>query len=77
MIVLIFIFDFCTLVLTGLLNVVAIDVARKQGTVTLKETLWIIILQFIFCADVVASIVLYSKLNKRQSELLDNILQEA
>ncbi len=57
--------DCLTLLLTGLLTVSSVINAVKNGTFRIKEVIWVIILQFVFCADVVASIIYYKKLRKR------------
>lgn len=57
--------DCLTLALTGLLTVSSVINAVKNGTIRIKEVIWVIILQFVFCADVVASIIYYKKLRKR------------
>lgn len=60
-----FLLDCLAVVLTGLLTIAAAINAIRWDIFRTKEVLWIIILQFIFCADVAASIVLYRKLKKR------------
>lgn len=60
-----FLFDCLTLFLTGLLTAAAAINAVRQGFVKAKECALIIALQFVFCIDVVASIILYLKLRKR------------
>ena len=57
-----FLIDCLTLLLTGLMTVAAAINAVRQGHCKTKETVWVIILQFIFCADVVAAAVFYRKL---------------
>lgn len=56
-----------TLVLTGLLSIAAVVIAIRQNYFTLNDSLWIVVLQLIFCADVFASIALYRKLKKKRS----------
>lgn len=60
-----FLFDSLTLFLTGLLTAAAAINAVRQGFVTAMDCVLIMVLQFIFCIDVVASIILYLKLRKR------------
>lgn len=60
-----FLLDCLTLFLTGLFNLAAIINSVRQGFFKTKEVIWIAILQFIFCADVIASLVFYYKLRKR------------
>lgn len=65
---LILVFNYITLIMTGSLNIAAVIVAGHDRSMPLKGSLWIILLQFVFCADVVASIVFYVKLRTaRQS----------
>lgn len=56
--------DYITLVMSSSLSVAAVVNAIKDNKMTLAKGWWIIVLQFIFCADVVASIVLYRYLKK-------------
>ncbi len=60
-----FLLDCLMLFMTGLLNCAAVIVAIRQGFTTFKQSFWVIILQFVFCADVVASIIFYSKIKKK------------
>lgn len=60
-----FLLDCLTLFLTGLLTAAAVMNAVRQGVFKSKEVIWIILLQLVFCADVVASIVFYTTLRKR------------
>lgn len=57
--------DCLTLFLTGLLTISAALNAVRQGVFQTKEVLWVVILQFVFCADVVAATVFYAKLRKK------------
>lgn len=59
-----FLLDCLTLFLSGLLTTASIINAVRQGVCKFKDVFWVIILQFIFCADVVAAIILYKKLRK-------------
>ena len=60
-----FLLDCWTLFLTGLLTTAAVINSVRQGVFKFKEVIWIIILQLVFCADVVASIVFYLRLRER------------
>ena len=55
-----------TLALTGLWVVSASITALRQGICKPQEVIWVMILQFVFCADVVASIIFYVTLKKKQ-----------
>ena len=59
--------DCLTLLLTGLLTISAAVVAVRQGVFRTKDVFWIVILQFIFCADVLAATVFYTKLRNKCS----------
>ena len=61
-------FDCFTLFLSSLLAVASVINAVRQGTFTLKETPWVILLQLVFFADVVAATIFYFKLKKRNTE---------
>lgn len=57
-----FLFSYFSLFLTGAMVVSAGINSIRQGVFKLKEVLWIMVLQFVFCADVVSSIIFYVKL---------------
>ena len=59
-----FLFDCLSLFLTGVLAVSAVINSLIQGAFKLRNVLWIIVLQFVFCADLVSSIIFYVKLKK-------------
>lgn len=67
-IVLIF-FDYLTLILTGMITISSVINAVRKGLFTYRETWWIILLQFVFCADVVATIIWNNKLKRRIMEM--------
>lgn len=60
--ILMFFFDYLTLIMTGLINSAAVINASRKKAVSFGKNIWIIILQFVFCADVVASIIFYIKI---------------
>ena len=60
--------DYFVLLITGFFNSVAVIRAIKDGRMTFKESWWYILLQFVYCADVVASVLLYHKLKKLYAE---------
>ena len=68
-----FLFDCLTLSLTGLLTSAAAINASRQGLCKTKEVVCIILLQLVFCVDVVASIVFYSVLKNRCKNETENI----
>ena len=56
------IFDYFTLLLSGLLVGAAAINSTRQGMCKRDNVVWIIVLQFVFCIDVVAAIILYLQL---------------
>ena len=56
--------DCLCLFLTGLPILSSIICALRQGTIKFREVIWVIILQFVFCADVVAAIIYYKRLKE-------------
>lgn len=65
-----FLLDCLAVLLTGLLTTGAVINSIRQGLLTWKDTFWIIPLQFMFCADVAATIILYKKLETAAKERL-------
>lgn len=61
--------DCLTLVLTGLLTISAARIAVRQGVFQTKDVLWVILLQFVFCVDVLAATVFYIKLKNKQHNI--------
>ncbi len=55
--------DCVTLFLTGILSAAAVINAVRHGMFQLRELIWLLLLQFVFCADVVATMILYRKLS--------------
>lgn len=56
------IFDFLCLILTGMITSAAVINALKAKRTTLKSCWWVLAMQFVFCADVVAAILFYKRL---------------
>ena len=56
--------DCLCLFLTSLPVISSIICAVRHGTMKFQEVIWVIILQFVFCADVVASIIYYKRLKE-------------
>lgn len=54
--------DCFILLLTGLLTTASVINAVRQGDVEFKEVVWVVILQTVFCADVIATVLFYRKL---------------
>ena len=68
-----FLFNCLTLFLTGLLTTAAVTNSVRQDVFKLNEVAWVIFLQFVFCADVVASIIFYAKLKKAKAEMQKSV----
>lgn len=60
----VFLLDCVTLFLSGLLTSAAVINAVRQNNRPFKQVFWVILLQFVFCADVVAAILFYHQLKK-------------
>lgn len=65
--------DCYTLYLTGTISVAAGINAGREGLINRKQCIWFIILQFIFCADVFATIFFYKKLLKAKTIDKDSV----
>lgn len=68
-----FLLDCYTLFLTGILAVAAGINALRQGITIRGNCIWFIILQFVFCADVFATIFFYKKLLKAKTIDKDSV----
>lgn len=60
-----FLLDCLTVFLTGILTAAAAVNAVRLGLFRTKEVLWIVALQLVFCADVMAATAFYRKLKQR------------
>ena len=68
-----FIIDCLSVFMTGLFVISSVIATIRNNTFTLKEVIWVIILQFVFCADVISSVIFYNKLKKaNQQQMLNN-----
>ena len=65
-----FLMNCLSLAMTGLLNLSAVIAACREGKTSLKKSWWVIALQAVFCADVVASVLFYRHLKKFRPVLL-------
>ena len=63
-----FLIDCLSVFITGLFVISSVIIAIRQNIFTFKEVFWVILLQFIFCADVIASVVFYIKLKRLMNE---------
>ena len=70
-------FDYLTLLMSGMLGILAVVQAIRNGKVSLKKSWWVILLQFIYCADVVAAVIFYVKLKKvkaKEAEIAQEVI---
>jgi hypothetical protein len=73
-----FLVDVCTVFATGLLTLAAVINASKSGEIPIKRSFWVIILQCVFCLDVVAAVIFYIQLkNERRRASEHRALQES
>ena len=63
-----FMLDCLSIFLTGLWVVAAIISAIRNNSFSFIEIFWVILLQFVFCADVISSVVFYNKLKRLNNE---------
>ena len=59
-----FVLDCLLLFATGLLVISAVVISTRNERHTFREMLWVVLLQFVFCVDVIASIFLYRKMKQ-------------
>ena len=62
-----FIIDCLSVFMSGLFVISSAIATIRNNTFTLKDVIWIVLLQFVFCADVISSVVFYIRLVKSQS----------
>lgn len=62
---LLLILDYLTLMMSGLFTSTAVINAIRQRKTSFRQSFWVILLQFISCADVVAAFIFYTKLKKQ------------
>ena len=67
-----FVIDCLSVFMTGLFAISAVIATIRNNTFTHKEVIWVILLQFVFCADVIASVVFYIKLKRANKQQISN-----
>lgn len=60
-----YLLDGLVLILSGLLTVSSVMNAVRAGQTTYQRSWWVIVLQFVFCLDVVAAILHFRQLRKK------------
>ncbi len=63
-----FVLDCMFMFTTGLLVAASVIITVKNEALELKNAIWVIISQFVFCADVVAAILFYKKLKQLKAK---------
>ena len=56
--------DLLCITMTGLLGTITCRYAQKEQTISPQKAILLTVLQFVFCVDVVASVILYIKCKK-------------
>ena len=59
-----FLVDCLSVFMTGLLVFSSVVISLKNKHFKFKEVFWIVLLQFVFCLDVIAAVLLYRKLKR-------------
>ncbi len=68
-----FVIDCLSVFMTGLFVISSVIATIRNDAFTLKEVIWVILLQFVFCADVISSVIFYIKLKRaNQQQMLNN-----
>ena len=67
-----FVIDCLSVFMTGLFVISSVIATIRNNTFTLKEVIWVILLQFVFCADVISSVVFYIKLKRANQQQMRN-----
>ena len=71
--IILFLIDCLSVFITGLFVISSVIATIRNNTFTLKEVIWVILLQFVFCADVISSVIFYIKLERaNQQQILNN-----
>lgn len=55
---------------TGLFVISSVIIAIRKNIYTFNDVFWVILLQFVFCADVISSVVYYIRLKELSNTLL-------
>lgn len=67
-----FVIDCLSVFMTGLFVISSVIATIRNNTFTCKEVIWVILLQFVFCADVISSVVFYMKLKRANTPPKNN-----
>lgn len=67
-----FIIDCLSVFMTGLFVISSVIATIRSNTFTRKDVIWVILLQFVFCADVISSVIFYIKLRANKQQILNN-----
>jgi len=67
-----FVIDCLSVFMTGLFVISSVIATIRNNTFTRKEVIGVILLQFVFCADVISSVVFYTKLKRADNQQIQN-----
>ena len=71
--IILFLIDWLSVFITGLFVISSVITTISNNTFTLKQVIWVILLQFVFFADVISSVIFYIKLERtNQQQMLNN-----
>lgn len=59
-----FLIDSLILFLSSLLTISSVINGLRTGILKIKDIIWVVILQFVFCADVVVAVIYYLKIKR-------------
>lgn len=63
-----FMLNCLSMFMTGLLVIASVISAIRNNIFSFTEISWVILLQFVFCADVISSVIFYNKLKRLNNE---------
>lgn len=66
--IILFMLDCLSMFLTGILVIASAISSVRNNIFSFKEISWVILLQFVFCADVISSVIFYNKLKRLNNE---------
>ena len=69
LVVIVWVLDVMTIILSGIVGLAGVIRCRAEGRLTTKAAIFNGILQFVFCADVVAAVLLYRRAWKNKEDL--------
>lgn len=67
-----FVIDCLSMFMTGLFTISSVIATIRNNIFARKEVVWVMLLQFVFCADVISSVIFYIKLKRVNKQLIPN-----